>query len=512
MSEARSGMSRRLFPPVASASLVLLAASVAAPVEAGEVRPNILFLMADQCRADFLGAEAGPAARTPSLDRLAAEGIRFRCAYSSTPSCTPARAAILTGFSPWRHGMLGYGKVAARYPDELPRGLADAGYECVGIGKMHFDPQRNLHGFHRTILDESGRVESPGFLSDHRRWFREQAPGLNPDATGIGWNDYRAKAYALPERLHPTRWTADEAVRWIEERKDERPFFLMVSFARPHSPYDPPERFLAEPGIPDPPPAAVGAWARRNDRPIDPKDFNLWRGNLGADQVRRSRAAYRGSIRFIDEGIGRILAALEARGLLGKTLIVFTSDHGDMLGDHHLWRKTYPYEGSARIPLFVRPPDGTPGERGRVLDAPVELRDILPTLWDAAGIAIDERRFDGRSLLGLIRGGAKGWREWIDLEHSRCYGEENRWSALTDGKWKYVLWAATGEEQLFHLAEDPGELRDLAPLAEHEKELALWRAKLIEHLSVRGEGFVREGKLVAPRKDLLYSPHYPKKP
>ena len=208
-------------------------------------RPNLLLIMADQHRGDCLRSAGNRAIYTPNLDRLAAEGARFRCAYSSTPTCTPARAALLTGMSPWGHGMLGYSRVGEKYPVEMPRVLAEAGYYTMAIGKLHYHPQRNIHGFHQALLDESGRAESPEFRSDYRSWFWTMAPGLDPDATGIGWNDYRAKAYALPEQLHPTRWAGETAARFISAYDRSQPFFLKVSFERPHSPYDPPERLIS---------------------------------------------------------------------------------------------------------------------------------------------------------------------------------------------------------------------------------------------------------------------------
>ncbi len=336
--------------------------------------------MADQFRADCLGSEGHPVVRTPNLDRLASEGVRFRCAYTAVPSCTPARAGLLTGLSPWHHGMLGYGKVAERYANEMPRMLREAGYYGTGIGKMHWHPQRNLHGFHQALLDESGRVESPEFMSDYRQWFRKEAPGDDPDATGIGWNDYQAKAYALPENLHPTRWTGDKAVEFVSTYGRKEPFFLKVSFARPHSPYDPPERLLRLYAQCDIPKAVLGNWAERHAQRGSKLPADTWRGDLGEEQVRRSRQGYYGSVTFVDEEIGRILEALERRGWLENTLILFTADHGDMTGDHYLWRKTYAYESSARIPMLLRWPRSLfSASRGRVLKQPVELRDILPT-------------------------------------------------------------------------------------------------------------------------------------
>jgi len=500
---------RRKFLGTTGAALAGLATSEADAAE-GRKRPNLLFLMADQHRADCVGAEGNAALHTPNLDRVAAEGVRFSCAYTSTPSCTPARAGILSGLSPWHHGMLGYGRVAARYPHEMPQALREAGYHTTGIGKMHWSPQRSLHGFHQTILDESGRVETKGFLSDYRQWFREYAPDRDPDATGIGWNDYRAKPYALPEELHPTRWTGDEAVRFLKDYDRPEPFFLKVSFARPHSPYDPPVRFMNQYAQVDLPEPFLGDWAERDAMHGAELDFSLARGDLGKQQARASRQGYYGSVSFLDEQIGRILTVLDRRRLTDDTLIVFTADHGDMLGDHHLWRKTYAYAGSARIPMLLRWPAGmTDAERGQVRTEPVELRDLLPTFLDAARVPVGESDFDGRSMLMLIGGKNAPWRETLDLEHSTCYWPENQWTALTDGRHKYVYYAPTGEQQLFDLRNDPAEQRDLAKRAKHRAPLAAWRDRMIAHLSERGEPYVVDGDLGIRPKAQVYSPHYP---
>lgn len=203
-------------------------------------QPHIILIMTDQQRWDALGCAGNEAVISPNVDRLAADGHLFCNAYTAAPSSTPARAGMLTGMSPWHHGLLGYGQVAEHYPYEMPQMLKDLGYHTLGIGKMHWHPQNVLHGFEATILDESGRVESPYFMSDYRKWFNTQAFGLDPDSTGVEWNAHEAKAYALPERLHPTVWTGDRAVEAIKGYSSEQPLFLKVSFARPHSPYDPP--------------------------------------------------------------------------------------------------------------------------------------------------------------------------------------------------------------------------------------------------------------------------------
>lgn len=479
----------------------------AAQAQAGR-RPNILFLMADQFRGDCVGADGNPVIQTPHLDRLASEGFLFHRAYSSTPSCTPARAALLTGLSPWHHGQLGYGRVAEQYPFEKPRALRDAGYHTFAVGKMHWHPQRNGHGYHRVVLDESGREQTPEFRSDYRCWFMSQAPHLDPDATGIGWNDHRAAAYALPEELHPTRWTADVAVNFLEGYAGAEPFFMKVSFARPHSPYDPPKRWMDAYADAPLPPAAVGGWAAKYAPRSDDTD-SLWHGDLGPEKARHARQGYYGSISFLDEQIGRVLAALEMRGELENTLILFTADHGDMTGDHHLWRKTYAYEASARIPMILRCPKGwETAPAGTRIDRPVELRDVLPTFLDAAGTEAPIP-LDGKSLLELARNPEAAWRPWIDLEHCQCYAESHNWTALTDGRRKYIYQFLDGQEQLFDLDNDPAELNDLAADPAHANELGAWRGRMIAHLEERGEAFVKNGRLVTRPKGVLYSPNYP---
>ncbi len=463
-------------------------------------RPNLLLLMSDQHRGDWFGAAGLRAIRTPAMDRLAAEGVMFRHAYSTTPTCTPARAALLTGQSPWNHGMLGYAKVAQKYPVEMPRLLADAGYHTFGIGKMHYSPQRNPHGFQGLLLDESGRVDSPEFRSDYRAWFASETPNLNPDVTGIGFNDYKGGVYQLPERLHPTRWTGDCAVRFLESYSRSEPFFLKVSFARPHSPYDPPQRFLDRTLAANLPAPSIGKWAAKYEPRNTTRD-DIWHGRLSAGEVRLSRAAYAGSIEFVDEQLGRILETLERRRLLDETLILYISDHGDMTGDHNLWRKSYAYEPSARIPFLVRGPGAA---KGTVSTVPVEIRDVLPTFLAAAGAPVPQS-VDGQNVLTARR-------DWIDLEHNVCYSPENHWNALTDGCVKYIYHAQKGEEQLFDLAADPGETRDLSADPAHQATLRTWRGRLTEHLAPRGEAWIKGGRLVPRPEGQNLSPNYPRNP
>jgi arylsulfatase A-like enzyme len=217
-----------------------------------------------------------------------------------------------------------------------------------------------------------------------------------------------------------------------------------------------------------------------------------------------------GSVSFVDEGIGRILETLDRRRMLDDTLILMLADHGDMLGDQYLWRKSYAYQSSSAIPLIVRPPKGSLAEsRGRVLPHAVEIRDVLPTLLEAAGAPIPDA-VEGRSLLGPMRNPAGPWREWIDLEHDVCYSPQNHWNALTDGLRKYIFHARTGEEQFFDLAADAFELQNLAGDGARSPEVRTWRSRLTNQLAVRGAPWVVNGRLGLRPSSQLYSPNYPK--
>jgi len=479
----------------------------------GGKQPHIIFIMSDQHRGDALHCMGNDAVISPHIDQLAKEGTVFVNGYSSTPSSTPARSGLLTGLSPWHHGMLGYGRVARKYRYEMPRMLDELGYYTFGIGKMHWYPQKSLHGFRATLVDESGRVETPDFVSDYREWFQLQAPDKDPDLTGIGWNEHRAGVYKLDEHLHPTFWTGQTACELIRNYESDKPLFLKISFARPHSPYDPPRRYLdlyRDKEIPAP---VVGDWcgeyAERKDPGEVAKDAAF--ANLGEEYAKNSRRHYYANITFIDDQIGEIVRVLKEKNMYDNALICYTSDHGDMLGDHHHWRKTYAYEGSSHIPYIVKWPSGVSERIDRSkkrVGQPVELRDFLPTFLDVAGGEIPED-MDGKSLLRLVSREGCAWREFIDLEHATCYSPDNYWSALTDGKIKYIWFFRTGKEQLFDLSVDPGETKNLSESAAYGEILTKMRRRMVDHLRERGEGFVKDDKLVIRNETLLYSPNYP---
>ncbi len=479
-------------------------------------RPNVLLLMTDQQRFDTLGFYGNDVIKTPNLDRIAAEGTVFTRAYTACPSCVPARASLMTGMSQWHTGILGMGRgqnpMGVGFKHTLASELAQAGYHTQGIGKMHFYPQRSLNGFHNTVLDESGRVHDAGFVSDYKKWFDENKDGdYDIIAEDMDWNGWKAQPYEHPGHLHPNVWTVDQSIEFLKTRDVSKPFFMKTSFARPHSPYDALPEYYAMYKDQEINKAWVGEWADMHDDPETAKKINAWRGVKSDQEIHDARAAYYGNISHIDAETGRLLRFMEDIGELDETLIIFTSDHGDMLGDHNMWRKTYAYEGSAHVPMLVRLPKSIRSGVQPTCDLPVMLRDIMPTVLETLGLEIPET-VDGLSMLGCTYGSVTDWRPYVHGEHCTCYSEDQEMQYLTDGKIKYIWLPRLGIEQLFNLEDDPCEMCDLAGNPDHQDMLKQWRRKLISELEPRDAGLTNGDQLVCQKgKPPIVSPYYQKR-
>jgi arylsulfatase A-like enzyme len=377
-------------------SVIVVLAAGSANISA----PNLLFMMTDQQRWDTIGLVT-PSFSTPNLDRIAKEGALFKWGFTSTPTCTPARAAILTGQKPWNHGSLGAIAVANSYPFEMPSVLADLGYSTTSIGKDHFGWVKggdgdgggdgdivNLDGYTETtsgigttcLDDEDGEDNKDegedfpppwgpsaghgvlhgyqqaslydGIVSepdDYHQWFARQMDGKKPET---GWpkldmNSWRGEAYAYAnESLHPTAWVGQQAVDFITDRSSfitnsslqDVPWFLKVSFHRPHSPYDPPQRLIDKQPVSSLRPVHYCA----KDDPLawdsvfadiqhgcNPAKLDAWCGNMPANESVFARRCYQANIAFIDEWVGKIFDALTATSQLESTYILYTADHGD---------------------------------------------------------------------------------------------------------------------------------------------------------------------------------------
>lgn len=453
-------------------------------------QPNILLLMTDQHRGDALGIEDHPCLQTPYLDHLASSGVRFAKAYSACPVSIPARRTMLTGCTPATHGVFMNHHTWLNEPT-FPQLLSDAGYQTHLCGKIHTYPLRRRYGFDSADWSDMPRAMND---CDYTRFLKRQGLDMPQIASahGCDQNGYVVRPWHLPEHLHFSNWVTDAALRFLERRDPTVPFLLNASYVHPHQPCTPPQVYYDRYMQMDLPEPVVGDWARVYDEPHRGSPVAAWRLNLPTQQQKQLQAAYFGSINHIDDQIGRILEVLPQ-----NTVVIFLSDHGEMLGDHQWLRKRTPFEPSARVPMIWNFPDTLGVAQQQVKSEVVELMDVAPTLLELAGAKIPPH-MDGQSLLPLIRGEGD-WRQWIHGECSSVPSVNSGMQYLTDGKTKYIYWPGTGQEQLFDLVNDPNEMHDLMfdnpGDPEVEKQVAPWRQRLIEILKDRPEGFVQDGTL-----------------
>lgn len=475
-------------------------------------RPNVVLITVDQMRRDCMGISGNPVVETPNLDSMRWKGFQFTNAYSATPSCIPARAALMTGQSQRRHGRVGYQEgITWDYIHTLAGEFAASGYHTQCVGKMHVHPERNLMGFHNVVLHDGFHLysristvpqgESQAANDDYLHWLK-QVKGADTDLndSGMGCNSWVARPFPYEEKYHPTNWCVSESIDFLRRKDPSKPFFLYASFVRPHSPLDPPQYYFdmydRREDIPE---AFMGDWTDQEDAAQDGLNVDAKKGIIPKEALHRARAAYYGHITHIDHQIGRLLQAIMDDNLMKNTVVVFTSDHGDMLGDHNLFRKALPYEGSAGIPLLIYDPYNLlKVKQNRKLNCLTELRDIMPTLLDIAGIPTPGC-VDGKSLLPVLRGEQEQVREYLHGEHS--YRDMSNHFIVTP-KDKYIWFSQSGEEQYFDLEHDPNELHNAIFDPNAKERIEYLRRCLIHELDGREEGYTDGGKLIPGQKPL----------
>ncbi|OAS20444.1 sulfatase-like hydrolase/transferase [Paenibacillus oryzisoli] len=430
-------------------------------------RPNILLITTDQQRADCLGiAQSTHPVMTPHLDQLANEGIQFSRTYVDCPLCVPSRTTIMTGRSAYNHGVVsnGHYRIPEVAEDTLPGRLLSAGYQTHAAGKMQFTPPRNRNGFERMRLVPEDYVN---FLetTEYRGTYRGH---------GVGGNEVYPVFSAAPIRYTSTHWTVEESIDFLRQRDQDTPFFMWTSFEAPHPPLDPPESFVRlYDGIPISDPVQSD-WSGGESSPewVRARKRSHKLDMLPPHIISMARKHYYAQITHIDYELGRLFGELQGQKLWDNTLVIFTSDHGEMLGDHGLFHKTCFYEPSTRVPFLLKPPKGYGGQLSpsEVVDTPITLADLYPTVLAYAGCLKDEdRNRDGRSLLDMES--IRKEREWV-------FGYMNDRDGLymvANKDWKYLYYVCGGQEQLFYLKEDPFEQQELSnSSAEH------CRAQLLE--------------------------------
>ncbi|MBR5742017.1 MAG: sulfatase-like hydrolase/transferase [Firmicutes bacterium] len=441
-------------------------------------KPNILFIMCDQFRADVMSCAGGPA-RTPNLDSLAAEGIRFTDCSTVSPLCVPARISLMLGKYPHDTGAWDNARyILSPDADLWTKAIRDAGYATSVFGKLHLHSdygdmiayESTVRGYGFDTVNEISGPHSSTWTRTHLSEYWKEKGVWDPFCEDM---DQRKLPYAKPSPL-PLEDYYDVYVgrcgrEYLERYDGEKPWFCHISFGGPHEPWDCPEPYasLYDPSeMPDPVPLTED---RNPDRPKGVVDKNYTKPTFRTDpeNAKKLIANYCGEVTLIDEQIGAILETVKKRGEWDNTIVLFTSDHGELNGDHGMVRKRNYYRGALNVPLIVRTPETARAEN-RTCDAPVNLIDVGPTLASFAGAELDYHQF-GLSLRPQIEGSAERPREYIlaELSGERMY---------RDDEWKIVLNANGEVYQLFHRTEDPEDRINLAgdpAYAETERELTL---------------------------------------
>ena len=481
--------------------------------------PNILLVMTDQQRYDSLAAYGFSGGHTPNLDHLAAEGAVFERCYPTSPICTPSRASLMTGHHLPGHGVFGIYDVL---PDDqvlFPERLRDRGYQTALVGKLHASSlheealRRHPHdGFDTYDWCIEGCVYMDSPYQAYARWLQVVAPDFRRKLAREG-----REAVHHPAELHMATWAADRAIELLEGRDPSRPFFIMMSLFDPHDPYDGYPVEAAEKidlsAMPDP----VEGGARSTTEPvaIGRERYDGYLGmasSMSPSDLRALRRDYHACIAFVDEQVGRVLDRVDALGLRDETVVLFCSDHGDMLGDHGLLGKgAFFYEAGVRVPLLLRWPGRVP--RGRRVSGPVQLNDVAATILDVAGVPAPQRQAwmtDSRSLLPAAIGAEERPRDAVVCAYRNSgVSSDGPWeppihaTMLCDGQSKLNLYhdgagpqGRTGF-QLFDLEHDPDEVHDLAT-DPSEQTLALLQ-RLLEWEAVHERRLgTRAGRHLAP--------------
>ena len=430
-------------------------------------RPNILILMVDQLTGTLFPDGPVDWLHVPNLRALAARSQRFARSYTASPLCAPGRASFMSGQLPQRTRVYDN---AAEFASDVPsfaHHLRRAGYRTCLAGKMHFVGPDQLHGFEERLTTDIYPADF-GWTPDYRK------PGERIDwwyhnlgsVTGAGVAEITNQLEYDDEVAHLSRQKLYDLARG----HDQRPWCLTVSFTHPHDPFVARKRYwdlYADCAHLEPPEAiAYDDQDAHSKRLMDSCDWRAF--DITPEQIRHARRGYFANISYIDDKIGELLEVLETTGQ--EAIVVFVSDHGEMLGERGLWFKMSFLEGSARVPLMIAAPGLAPGR----VEQPVSTIDLLPTLADMAGLDLSDVApwTDGESLLPLMQG--SGGRGPVAMEYA-AEGSIAPLVALVDGPWKYIRCSAD-PELLFNLDDDPGERRNLASEPEHAAELARLRA------------------------------------
>jgi arylsulfatase len=468
-------------------------------------QPNILLIMTDQQRADSINSLGASWMQTPTLDGLVHEGTSFTNCFVTSPVCVSSRASVFRGMYP--HTTNVYTNFETWEPNWVDW-LANAGYHCVNIGKMHINPYDAKGGFHQRFMVEN--KDRPLFLEEHERaiydeWdkalkarklrkpsrYTRVEAGADAFLQALG-----CFVWELDDDMHPDNFVGDTALWWLEDRRSKAPFFLQIGFPGPHPPYDPTAEYAAlyentEIPFALPSKEELARQPRMHARLRQSMiDFNIdsvaWREEISPDEMLRLRRHYAANVSMIDRKIGQILAALERRGDLENTIVIFCSDHADALGEHGHIQKWTMYDCVTRVPLIWWAPGRI--KSNAICSDLVQLMDIAPTILDYAGVDTPDN-WEAKRLTPMLRDGA--WPGGVFRDHVYAeLGRDHIQSACEfvvmrrSKDWKIVIYPGEDDGELYDLVADPGETMNLWHEAEHRERRLQVEREVLEWLAL----------------------------
>jgi len=517
---------------------------------------NILFIMYDQLRFDYLSCAGHPHLETPNFDRVAARGVRFTNAYVQSPICGASRMCFYTGRYASSHGAQWNGFPLRVGEQTLGDHLRRAGMDCWLIGKTHMKAdaegmarlgltpdsligaRQAECGFDVWIRDDGLWAEGPEGFYDEKRspyneylkdrgydgenpWADYANAGISEDQIASGWMFRNAdRAANVREEDSETPWLTSRTIDFIDQAKG--PWCAHVSYIKPHWPYIVPAPYHALYGANQVPPARRAAVEREDPHPV----YGAYMENRIARAFQREEVrekvipAYMGLIKQCDDQLGRLLDHLEATGQMEETMIVLTSDHGDYLGDHWLGEKDLFHEPSVKIPLIIADPrPEAEATRGTTCEALVESIDLAATFVEAAGAPVPDHIIEGRSLLPWLRGESPAWRDFVISEYDYSASpqaeklglapRDARLFMVYDGRYKLMHAEGGFRPMLFDLEKDPDEFHDVAKGSDHGAEidrlyglLAQWGRRLSQRVT-RSDDQIRAQRGASLRRGIL---------
>jgi arylsulfatase len=458
---------------------------------ASQTQLNVLLICVDHWPGPLLRTAGHSHVFTPTLDQLCRNGVRYANAYSTTPTCIPARRALMTGTTAKTHGDRTFREFEPMDPSlpTMAQTFRDAGHQAYAVGKLHVYPQRDRIGFDDVLINEESRHHLGGGVDDYERYLSDHGYAGQELTHGIGNNSYVVRPWHLPEQYHQTFWATRQMCETIRRRDPNRPAFWYVSYPAPHPPITPPEEYLRHYehfGVDEP---FIGEWAE--DFEALPHALKMHRGHrnidLDSDEIANARMGFYAQCTYVDHQIRLLIGQLREAELLDNTIIGFTSDHGDMLGNHGLWAKPLMHEYSAQVPMILV---GAAADQrvgvNRVDNRLAALRDVMPTLLDLCGIDVPPT-VEGESLVG-------------EPQRTHLYGEHNDGPAairmIRKGAYKLIYYPAGNQRQLFNLDSDRQEMHNLYGAPEVAEVTAELESLMAAELYGEDEAYVKDGHLV----------------